>query len=275
MDKSVSKYDLTLVKSENFGSVQCDFWQNEQGDILMTREQIGRALEYADPDKAIANIHDRNRDRLDKFSTTLNLRKVEGNRVVSRDVTVYTAKGIYEICRFSRQPKADAFMDWVWDVIETIRKHGMYVTDKLLDNPDFAIKVFQQLKKEREMKAKLLEQIEQDKPYTNFGKAISTSDDGILIGDFAKLLKNDGIVIGQNRLFAWLRDNGYLIKEGRRKNRPVQKYLEMGLFQVKESVVHTSQGDKVTITPLITGKGQLYFIEKLREEYGVEVAVSC
>lgn len=85
--------NLQLVKSENFGTVQCDFWQNEQGDILMTREQIGRALEYADPDKAIANIHDRNRDRLDKFSTTLNLRKVEGNRVVSRDVTVYTAKG--------------------------------------------------------------------------------------------------------------------------------------------------------------------------------------
>lgn len=272
MDKYVSQYNLTLVKSENFGTVQCDFWQNEQGDILMTREQIGRALGYAYPSEAIAKIHERNKDRLDKFSGIVKLTTPTGG---TQETYVYVAKGIYEICRFSRQPKADAFMDWVWDVVETIRKHGMYVTDKLLDNPDFAIKVFQQLKKEREMKAKLLEQIEQDKPYTNFGKAISTSDDGILIGDFAKLLKNDGIVIGQNRLFAWLRDNGYLIKEGRRKNRPVQKYLEMGLFQVKESVVHTSQGDKVTITPLITGKGQLYFIEKLREEYGVEVAVSC
>lgn len=235
----------------------------------MTREQIGAALEYADPDKSIANIHERNKDRLDKFSTILKLRKVEGNREVSRDITSYVAKGIYEICRFSRQAKADAFMDWVWDVIDTIKKHGMYATDELLNNPDLAIKVFQQLKEERESRVKLQEQIEQDKPYTNFGKAISNSDNGILVGDYAKLLKNDNIIIGQNRLFAWLRDMGYLIKNGRRKNSPIQCYLEMGLFEVKETSVHTSQGDIVRSTTLITGKGQLYFIEKLREYYGV------
>lgn len=103
--------NLTLIKSESFGNVRCDFWQDEQSEILMTREQIGIALEYSDPNKAIDNIHQRNRDRLDKFSTTLNLRVVEGNREVTREMTVYTQKGVMEICRFSRQPKADAFMD--------------------------------------------------------------------------------------------------------------------------------------------------------------------
>lgn len=143
--------------------------------------------------------------------------------------------------------------------------------DELLNNPDFAIKVFQQLKEEREAKVRLQQQIEQDKPYTNFGKAIANTDDGILIGDFAKLLKNSGIVIGQNRLFDWLRDNGYLIKDGRRRNAPMQRYLEMGLFQVKETSIHGPNEDIIRITPLITGKGQLYFTEKLKKQYGLRV----
>lgn len=115
--------DLVLVKQENFGAVQCDFWRDQQNDILMTRDQIGSALEYADPQKAIATIHERNKDRLDKFSVFLKLRGTDGKLY---DTYVYTARGVYEICRFSRQPKADAFMDWAWDVIESIRKTGSY-----------------------------------------------------------------------------------------------------------------------------------------------------
>lgn len=262
--------NLTLIKSESFGQVQCDFWQNELNEILMTREQIGVALEYAEPRIAIANIHNRNKDRLDRFSAVISLITPQGS---SQETTVYTSKGVCEICRFSRQPKADDFMDWVWDVIDTIRTKGMYATDELLNNPDLAIQVFQQLRDERVEKARLQDQIRLDKPYTNFGRAISNSDDGILIGDYAKLLMNDNIVVGQNRLFSWFRDNGYLIKSGRRKNRPVQPYLEMGLFEVKETTIHTPSGDKISATTLITGKGQLYFIEKLRKAFGAEVGI--
>ena len=118
--------NMQLIKSEQFGQVKCDFWKDEKDAIVMTREQIGQAMEYAEPNIAIHKIHERNKDRLDKFSTLVKLVNVEGNRTVTREVIVYNAKGIYEICRFSRQPKADAFMDWVWDVIETIRKTGSY-----------------------------------------------------------------------------------------------------------------------------------------------------
>jgi prophage antirepressor-like protein len=89
--------NLTLIKSENFERIQCDFWQDENKEIWVTREQIGKALGYADPDKAIANIHDRNRDRLDKFSTILSLRKVEGNREVSRQIIAYNYKDCKEV----------------------------------------------------------------------------------------------------------------------------------------------------------------------------------
>ena len=124
------KPQLTLIKSENFGNVKCDFWQGRKNDILMTREQIGQALGYSDPDKAIDVIHRRHKDRLDKFSTTVKLTVVEGGREVTRDVVVYFPKGVYEICRYSRQPKADAFMDWAWDAIESIRKTGSYSTKR-------------------------------------------------------------------------------------------------------------------------------------------------
>jgi len=109
----------TLVKSETFGTIQCDFWQDGNQNILMTREQIGRALEYKDPQKAIDNLHSKHRERLDKLSVTLKLRGTDGKEY---DTCVYFAKGVYEICRWSRQPKADSFMDWVWDVVEVLRK---------------------------------------------------------------------------------------------------------------------------------------------------------
>jgi prophage antirepressor-like protein len=115
--------DLALVKQADFGAVLCDFYQNDENELFMTREQIGQALEYADPSKAVGTIHTRNAQRIDQYSDTLKMRGTDGKMY---DTTVYAAKGIYEICRFSQQPKADAFMDWVWDVIESVRKTGAY-----------------------------------------------------------------------------------------------------------------------------------------------------
>lgn len=101
---NVSK--LQLTESKKFGTMQCDFWRDEKGEILLTREQIGSALEYSNPQKAIDNLHGRNKDRLGKFSVTLDLRGTDGKIYKT---TLYTAKGVYEICRFSRQPKANQF----------------------------------------------------------------------------------------------------------------------------------------------------------------------
>ena len=119
--------DLVLVKSENFGQVRCDFWKTYGSEIFMTRDQIGYSLEYSQPRVAITKIHDRHTERLNKFSVVTKLVTTDGKQY---DTILYSSKGIYEICRWSRQPKADTFMDWVWDVIDSIRKGNLTVLPK-------------------------------------------------------------------------------------------------------------------------------------------------
>lgn len=125
--------NLTLVTQKPFGSLTCNFYKDDaiENEFYMTRRQIGEALGYVKADGAIQQIHDRNKDRLDPLSTTLTLGGVEGNRWVNRNTRVYTLRGVMEICRFSRQPNADKFMDFVWDVMESLY-HGRSV----LTTPD-------------------------------------------------------------------------------------------------------------------------------------------
>lgn len=111
---------LTLATQKPFGSLTCDFYKDDSNEFYITREQIGTALEYSNPRIAIQKIHDRNADRLNPLSTVTKLVTVEGGREVTRDVIVYALRGAMEICRFSRQPKADKFMDFVWDVMESL-----------------------------------------------------------------------------------------------------------------------------------------------------------
>lgn len=113
--------ELTKVRNSNFGTVACDYYGNGKGEFFMTRQQIGQALGYANPNKDIDALHRRHKERLDKFSTTVTLRVVEGTRIVNREMLIYSAKGVYEICRWSRQPKADEFYDHVYDILEGLR----------------------------------------------------------------------------------------------------------------------------------------------------------
>lgn len=109
---------LRLVKQGEFLGIKCDFWMDEHDEVYMTRKQMGEALQYANPQKAIDNIHERNKDRLDQFSVTLKLRATDGKDYLT---DLYNTKGIYDVIRFSRQPIADEFYDWVYDVIDAIR----------------------------------------------------------------------------------------------------------------------------------------------------------
>lgn len=122
---------LTLATQKPFGSLTCDFYKDDSNEFYITREQIGTALEYSNPRIAIQKIHDRNADRLNPLSTVTKLVTIEGGREVTRDVIVYTLCGAMEICRFSRQPKADKFMDFVWDVMESL-----YAGRNVLATPD-------------------------------------------------------------------------------------------------------------------------------------------
>lgn len=141
----------------------------------------------------------------------------------------------------------------------------MFATDELLDNPDFAIATLQKLKEEREAKKLLEATIEEQKPKVIFANAVSASHTSILVGEFAKLMRQNGVNLGQNRMFSWLRENGYLInRRGSDKNMPTQKSMELGLFEIKETTINHSDGHiSINKTPKITGKGQLYFADKL------------
>lgn len=147
----------------------------------------------------------------------------------------------------------------------------MYATDELLNNPDLAIKVFEQLKQEREEKKKLqLENakqkkvLEDQKPKVLFANSVETAKTSILVGELAKIIKQNGHDIGQNRFFEWLRNNNYLIsRKGTDYNMPTQKAMELGLFEIKEtSITHADGHISVNKTPKVTGKGQVYFISK-------------
>ena len=168
-----------------------------------------------------------------------------------------------------RIEKLHKFKRWVTsEVLPSIRKHGAYMTaetlEKALYNPDFLIRLATELKDTQEHVRHLEAKIDHDQPKVIFADAVSVSNTSILVGDLAKLIKQNGVDIGANRLFKWLRDNGYLInRKGSDYNSPTQKSMELKLFEVKETVVTHSDGHtSINKTPKVTGKGQQYFVNK-------------
>jgi prophage antirepressor-like protein len=192
--------------------------------------------------------------------------------------TIINEDGLYDVILESRKPEARAFRKWVTsEVLPAIRQHGGYLTpakiEEVLLNPDTIIDLAQRLKQANEEKAKLAAQIEANKPKVLFAEALETSGNSILIGELAKLLKQNGIEIGQNRLFERLRQEGYLMRtKDERWNDPTQKALELGLFEIKKRTINSPDGTVRTVkTTKVTGKGQIYFINKYKS---AEVASS-
>ena len=154
------------------------------------------------------------------------------------------------------------------EVLPAIRKHGAYMTDEALERaitePDFLIRLATQLKEEQEKRKQAELMVEEQKPAVLFADSVSASETSILIGDLAKILRGNGIQTGQQRLFQWMRDNEYLIKrKGEDYNMPTQRAMEMGLFEIKEGTYANGSGVSIiTKTPKVTGKGQVYFINK-------------
>lgn len=248
--------ELKIFENPEFGSIRT---VEMNGAPYFVGKDVAEVLGYSDTFGALKkHVDDEDKQNCQNDSFESN-----------RGLIVINESGLYSLILSSKLPKAKEFKHWVTsEVLPSIRKHGMYATEELLANPDFAIKVFNELKAERE-KRQALEtevkvkehQIEQDKPKVVFADAVSTAKTSILIGDLAKLIKQNGIDMGQKRLFEWLRTNGYLIKSGSSKNMPIQRYMEQGLFEVKESVVANPDGSsRVTRTTKVTGKGQQYFI---------------
>lgn len=177
-------------------------------------------------------------------------------------------KNLYKVIMRSDKPQAEPFQDWVCgEVLPSIRKHGAYMTndtlEKALTSPDFLIQLATNLKEEQQKRIEAERKVTEAAPAVAFTKAVQSANSSCLIGELAKLIAQNGYSIGEKRLFAWMRDNGYLGKQGERYNIPNQQYVEQGLFELKKGVRSGGNGVlHTTITPKVTGKGQVYFVNK-------------
>lgn len=180
----------------------------------------------------------------------------------------------YRLAMKAKNETAEKFQAKVADeIIPSIRKHGMYATEELLNDPDLAIRAFTALKEEREKRRALEEENARMRPKEIFADAVSASQTSILIGDLAKLISQNGIQIGQKRLFEWMRSNGYLMSVGTSRNMPTQRSMGLGLLEVKESNIQNPDGSiRITRTTKVTGKGQLYFINRFLGKEGKDEA---
>ena len=183
-----------------------------------------------------------------------------------QEMTIINESGLYNVILRSDKPEAKPFRKWVTsEVLPTIRRHGLYATpdtvEKMLADPDTTIKLLETIKQERAARMALEAKAEADKPKVLFADAVSASHTSILVGDLAKLLRQNGVEIGQNRMFSFLREKGYLCSQGERYNLPTQRSMDRGWFQVKETTINQPNGSvRITRTVKVTGKGQQYFI---------------
>lgn len=249
--------EIKIFESSEFGKVRT---AEVDGKTFFCGNDIATALGYKQPADAIRN-HCKG---VYEISTPTNSGVQPMKYITEGDV--------YRLITHSKLPTAEKFERWVFDeVLPSIRKHGAYMTEEALHRaitePDFLIQLATELKQEQEKRKELESKIEHDRPKVIFADAVEVAKTSILIGDLAKILKQNGVNIGQNRLFERLRSEGYLIKSGERKNMPTQTAMEMKLFEVKESTVNNPDGSvRITRTTKVTGKGQQYFINRYLKE---------
>lgn len=262
--------NLKLFNSSEFGGMRtcCD---PKTGEIWFCLADVCKALELTNSTKVKSTL-------MDRGLTSLNVKELGSSLTNSAgtptedlggnpNMTFIDEGNLYQVIFQSRKPNAAKFKEWVcYEVLPTIRRTGMYATSDLLDNPDLAIEIFQQLKIEREEKKRLQATINENKPKVDYADAILESDGSILIKEMALWLQKNGIKIGQLRLYEWMRENGYTYKEGEMKNLPQQKWIEKGYFTLKKSRYFKDNTVMTSTTPKITEKGQQYFLELFKNQ---------
>ena len=238
--------ELQVFENNQFGQMRTI---TENGNTLFCGSDVAKALGYTNAPDALTR-HCRGIVKRDTPTSS-------GVQTMS----FITEGDVYRLITHSKLPTAEKFERWVFDeVLPTVRQTGAYMTpetiEKVLMNPDTIISLATQLKE-------LQTKVEKDKPKVLFADAVAASHTSILIGDLAKLIRQNGVEVGQNRLFQWLRDNGYLCSTGERYNLPTQKSMELKLFEVKETTISNPDGSiRITRTTKVTGKGQAYFVNK-------------
>jgi anti-repressor protein len=187
-----------------------------------------------------------------------------------QDMAVVSESGLYTLITRSNKPEARKFRKWVTsEVLPSVRKFGGYLTDRkiedILTDPDTIIQLAMNIKAVREQCHSLEAKIDADRPKVIFAESVEASSSSILVGDLAKLMRQNGVEIGPRRLFEWMRRNGYLMKVGESRNMPTQRAMEAGLFEIKERAIDNPDGSiLVTRTTKVTGHGSIYFINLFR-----------
>lgn len=237
--------EIKTFSSERFGSIRALALNDEPWFVA---KDICKALDVSNPSVAVGALDD---DERAKF----NLGRQGETNIVSEP-------GFYKLVMRSRKPEAKAFQRWVThEVLPSIRRDGAYVaSDGTEDDATLMARALIAAQRTIERNKRELDEM---RPKALFADAVATSHTSILVGDLAKLLKQNGIEMGQNRLFQWMRDRGYLMKSGSSKNMPTQRSMDMGLFEVKERTINNPDGSvRITKTTKVTGKGQQYFINQ-------------
>lgn len=235
----------------------------ETGQTWWVLKDVCDALELSNPSRVAQRLDS---DEVTKFDPNSGL----GSRS-NEPVNIVNESGLYKIILRSDKPQAHEFQRWVThEVLPSIRMHGGYMLGQERMTPEQMV-----LASMRWLQSRVREQEEQlgrQRPKVLFADAVTASHTDILVGDLAKILKGNGVDTGATRLFAWMREHGYLMKSGSAKNMPTQRSMELGLFRVKETtVVHSDGHTTINKTPKVTGKGQAYFISRFldKKEMGV------
>jgi Prophage antirepressor len=239
--------ELKIFNNEEFGKIRTVTIDNEPWFV---GKDVAVILGYSNPQKAL-------RDHVDEEDRTLN----DSFTVNGTKGILINESGLYGLILSSKLPNAKKFKHWVTaEVLPVLRKTGRYSLQQPQGKELLALAVLEAQKTIEEQTA----QIEEMKPKAIFADAVATSHTSILIGDLAKILKQNGVETGQKRLFEWLRENGYLSKrKGTEWNSPTQKSMNLGLFEVKETTAMNPDGSvRLNKTTKVTGKGQQYFINK-------------
>ena len=248
--------DIKIWENPEFGELRI---VDMNGEPWMVGKDVAQALGYQNASKAL-NDHVDPEDKLNNESLL---------SLGQRGGWLINESGLYSLVLSSKLPGAKRFRRWVTgDVLPSIRKDGGYIkTAPGMTDADIMAKAILLAQKTIEgQKAQIAEM----SPKALFADAVSASSTSILVGDLAKLIRQNGLDIGQNRLFDWLRNNGYLIRaKGMSWNMPTQRSMDMGLFEVKEtSITHSDGHISVNKTVKVTGKGQIYFVNKLIPKKG-------
>lgn len=252
--------ELQIFNSDEFGDIRTVTKDNEP---MFCLADVCKALE-------ISHVTDvKNRLKQDGVGTA----EVIDSMGRKQNATFVNESNLYRVIFQSRKESAERFTDWVTsEVLPSIRKHGGYLAgQEEMSNEELLSKALLFAQKKIEDRDRIIsekqELIEQMRPKEIFADAVSASKTSILIGDLAKLICQNGFQIGQKRLFEWMRNNGYLMKYGASRNMPVQRFVEQGLFEIKESNIQNPDGSvRITKTTKVTGKGQIYFVNKFLQE---------